>query len=175
MVKFMITRGPWELKVGTCHLCLQGLSDKLLQPLIFNTFWKELGVEIRNEAIVLWKNWQNRPSDNQIFSAKDSGLVCSSRLALTFTRLPANFDKNVCLTAYTALHLNHIYTDLTRYLFEIVSQSYLKCSIPGYSTHLPQIKLKSQLTCCAFILVDKTDMSQEDGDKPLSPECGCSS
>ena len=40
-----------QLKIGTCHLPLQGLNHKLLWLLTFNTSWKEFRVEIRNEAL----------------------------------------------------------------------------------------------------------------------------
>ena len=54
-----------QLKTGTCHLSLQGLSHYPPQPLTFNTPWKEFRMETRNEA-PLWsgENWQNRTSDS---------------------------------------------------------------------------------------------------------------
>ena len=33
------------------------------------------------------------------------------------------------------LHQNRIYMDLPSYLFGAVSQSYLRCCLPGYSPH----------------------------------------
>ena len=49
--------------IGTCHLPLQGLNQVLLYPLTFNTPWKELRVEKRNETLCSGKNWKNRSSD----------------------------------------------------------------------------------------------------------------
>ena len=40
-----------QLKIGTCHLPLQGLHHEQLQLLTFNTRWKEFRVEIRKEAL----------------------------------------------------------------------------------------------------------------------------
>ena len=41
-------------------------------------------------------------------------------------------------------------TDLPPYLFRAVFLSYIKCCLWGYSPHLPQIKLNSQLSHCTF-------------------------
>ena len=37
IVKFITLKGPSQLKVGTCHLPLQGLSQWPQQPLTLNT------------------------------------------------------------------------------------------------------------------------------------------
>ena len=50
MFEFMTLKGHCQLKIGTCHLPLQGLSQWPLWPLTFNTPWKEFRMEIRNEA-----------------------------------------------------------------------------------------------------------------------------
>ena len=42
-----------QLQVGICHLPLQGLNHELLQPLTFNTPWKESRGEVRNEALCI--------------------------------------------------------------------------------------------------------------------------
>ena len=63
------------------------------------------------------------------------GDVCSSWLAITFTRLAANYCKNVCLIAYSSPSpKSHIYWP-SPWLFEVVFQIYLKCCLPSYSAH----------------------------------------
>ena len=100
------------------------------------------------------KNWQNRSSDSHIFSGDHfmspilaspriwkstqflHGDVCSSGLAVTFTRLAETFCKKICAWLHILpLHQNHIYTDLPHYVFGAVSQSYLRCCLPSYSSH----------------------------------------
>ena len=48
------------------------------------------------------------------------------------------------------LHQNHIRTDLPPYFFGEVSQNYLKCCLLAIVLILPQIKLNSHLSWCAF-------------------------
>ena len=65
-----------QLRIGTCHLPLQGLNHTLLSLLIFNALQKEFGVESRNEAlcaqggktgrtglqIVIFRSWFYEPN-----------------------------------------------------------------------------------------------------------------
>ena len=61
-------------------------------------------------------------------------------------------QKNKCSIACTPLSpKSHIYWP-SPYLFGAVSQSYLKCSLPGCSPHFASNKTNSQLSRCAFFL-----------------------
>ena len=150
------------------HLPLQGWSHKPLQSLTLNMPWKEFRVEIRNEALcalgktgttglqivryfqekILWAQFLVS-SHIQKSTKTNNRDICSSWLAATFCQ-------NVCLIARIPLHQNHIYIDLSsstsleqflRTIWEAVSQSIVLI--------LPQIKLNSQFSRCAFFSVDK--------------------
>lgn len=62
-------RRPCQLKIGTCHLPLQGLNHEVLKLLNFNTPQKEFRVELRNKALCLIG--KSCKTDLQIFSGKD--------------------------------------------------------------------------------------------------------
>ena len=120
---------------------------------------------------VLWGNWQESSSESQILSGEDfripilvsppsqkntkifHGEVCSSRLAVTFTRLTETFCKKyMCQIACTPPSpKSHIYGP-SPCLFGAVSQSSLKCCLLGYSPRFAQIKFNLQLSRCAFFL-----------------------
>ena len=106
-----------QLRIGTCHLPLQGLNHKLLRLLTFNTPWKQFRVEIRREALcalgrtcrtglqidryfkkkVLWNQFLHLLTSRKIHSD-----VHSSWLAVTLCR-------NVCLLTWInpPFHQNH--------------------------------------------------------------------
>ena len=86
-----------------------------------------------------------------------NGHICSSWLA-------AIFCKNVCFTAHAHLHDSHIYHDLPSYLSRAFSQRQLQCCLPGCSPCLPQRKLDSQLSHCAFIFPVGTS-AKENGER----------
>ena len=69
--------------------------------------------------------------------------ICFSRLAISFMRLAETCKKKKKKSAWLhvfPLHQNHIYTDLPLCPFGAVSQSYLKCCLPGYSPHFAPSK-----------------------------------
>ena len=142
-------------------------SIKLSHTLLtFSTPWKELRVECRKESLCAWSwwgvEWQDRFSEPILWA--QFLYLPTSRKALKsfrrqlflmtskdFMRLEETFWKNMWLIAHIPLSpkVTHRLT-FPHYLYGAVSQSYPSCGLPGCSSHLPQIKLNSQLSCCAF-------------------------
>ena len=137
------------LAVGTCHLPLQGLNQVVLQLLTFNTLWKELRIESGNEAlsargktvraglqIDMFRNWFYEP--NSYISSyleqhqNPSWWWLFLTTSKSFTRPAENFWKNMCLIFACTLPSpkSHIYYS-PPYLFEAVSQNYLRCYLQG--------------------------------------------
>ena len=152
---------PWTLASSL------STSIKLSHTLLtFNTPWKELRVECRKESLCAWSwwgvEWQDRSSE-PILWAQFLYLPISRKALKSFKRwlflmtskgfmrLEETFWKNMWLIAHIPLSpkVTHRLT-FPHYLFGAVSQSYPRCCLPGWSSHLPQIKLNSQLSCCAF-------------------------
>ena len=160
--------GPCQLQIGTCHLPLHGLSQMALQVLTFNTPWKEFRVEIRNEALGALRKTGGtglqrvRYFQELILWAQFLHLLISRKhytfsswwhlLLVTSSNLHKTFCKNMCLiVCILPSPKSHIYwpsppTSLEQFLRAIrnaVSQAAVLI--------LPQIKLNSQLSHCAFL------------------------
>ena len=125
----------FQLQIGTCHLPLQGLNHMLLQVLIFNNPWKEFKVESRNEAlcalgktgrtslqIVIFRSWFYEPN-SWISPRKGPKILHGSNCSFWLAKLHKT----------------------SRNLLE---KNVLDCMYSPFI--LPQIKLNSQLLCCAF-------------------------
>ena len=147
---------PWrQLQTGTCHGCspciLTRIKSNLLSwLLIFNKPCWEFRVEIRNEALCVPENWQNRSSDNYIFSGDTfiSPVLASLHIKKSTTFLHGCI--NMCLIACTPpLPKSHISwpspTSLEQFLRALrnaVSRAIILI--------LPQINLNSELLHCTF-------------------------
>ena len=152
------------LAVGTCHLPLQGLNQVVLQLLTFNTLWKEFRVESGNEAlsargktvraglqIDMFRNWFYE-SNSYISSYLEQHQNPSCwwlfhTTSKSFTRPAENFWKNMCLIFACTLPSpkSHIYYS-PPYLFEAVSQNYLRCYLQGFPGEGHDNSL--QYSCC---------------------------
>ena len=141
------------LAIGTCHLLLYGLYHVLFQLLTSNILWKAFRVESRNEALcaqgktsrvslqlvryfhelILWAQFLFL-----FISRKHRNPSCWWLFLITsksFTRLAETFGI-ICTWLYAfPLHQNHKYTDFLPCLFGTVSQSDLRCCLPGSSPH----------------------------------------
>ena len=137
------------LTVGTCHLPLRGLNQVLLQLLTFNTLWKEFRMERRNEALCAWGKTIRAGLQIDMFRNwfYESNSCISSYLekhrnpswwwlflmtSKSFTRPAETFRKNMCLIFACTLSSpkSHVYYS-PPYLFEAVSQNYLRCYLQG--------------------------------------------
>ena len=158
------------LKVDICHLPLEAVSHKLLPLLTLNTSWKEFRVEIRSEAFcVLGKTGRTGLQTVRYFQGK---ILWVQFLHLLLSR-KARKSFMWCLLLVTSNNLHEtsnyllkervldcVYSPFTTisylltflpYLFGAVSQSYLKCCLPGYSSHFaPNKTWLTTLTLCIF-------------------------
>ena len=151
------------LIMGTYHLPQQELNHMLLQLLIFNTLWKEFRVESRSRHFVFGTK-TGRTSLQVVGYFLELILWASflylliSRKALTFfTVITVSCDQqklqknsNIYIYIYVCVCvcvcvLEYIYSPFTKiiyiltftpFFFGTVSQSYLRCHLPGCSPHL---------------------------------------
>ena len=158
------------LKVDICHLPLEEVTHKLLPLLAFNTSWKEFRVETRSEAFcVLGKTGRTdlqtvRYFQRKILWVEFLHLLLSRKALKPFTWcLLLMTSSNLHETSSYLLKecvLDCVYSPLTTisyiltfppYIFGAVSQSYLKCCLPGYSSHFAPNKIwLTTLTLCIF-------------------------
>ena len=159
--------------MSTCHWPLQGVNHELLQPLTSNTPWKEFRVESRNEALralgktgrtglqivryfqepILWAQFLYLLISRKALKSFMVTDVCSCWLAVTCTRLAATFCKKCVLgcmyspftkITYILIFLPASLEQFLRAIWDAVSWAAVLI--------LPQIKLNSLLSCCAFFL-----------------------
>ena len=138
-----------QLKVGTCHLHLQGLNHKLLWPLTFNPRCKGFRVEIRNEALCLlaktdrtglqrgtFRRFYKLNSCLSSFLEKHQNLSWWCLLLMTNSKPYHKTSRNCLEKIYARLHIpaltkiTYMYW-LTPNFFGTVPQSYLGGYIPG--------------------------------------------
>ena len=138
------------LAMVTCLPPLQGSNTVLLQLLIFNTPWKVFRVERKNEELCaqgtgrtgfmspvlvsppMWKSTKILHGDD-----------CSSWPA-------ENVGKKYVLDCMYSLFTKITYMLMLPCLFRATSQSCLRCCLLSIAFTLPQIKLNSQLSHCAY-------------------------
>ena len=130
------------------------------------TPWKEFGVDSRNETFCAWgktgrtglqtgifRSWFYEPS-SCISPWKGPKILHGGNCSLWLAKLPQTsrnlLEKNVPDCMYSPFtKITYILT-LPHCLLGAASQSYLRCCLLGCILILPQIKLNSQLLCCAF-------------------------
>jgi len=152
-----------QLQIGTCLLPVQGLNHVLLRLLIFNTPWKEFGVESRKEALCWGRgegDWQDRLSERyfqepilwaqililpHIYKSTKilHGDGCSSWLAETFW-------KNCTGLHVFSLHQNLKYTTFSPASLEQFHRASWAAVSQAAILILPQTKLSLLLSCCTF-------------------------
>lgn len=94
-----------------------------------------------------------------------NGDICSLWLA-------ASFCQKVCLIASTLLHSNHMYTDSpATSLAQFLRAPWNPVSRAIFLI-LPPVKLKSQLSCCAFFSVYRTEEKREGWEEERKREGG---
>ena len=139
-----------QLKVGTCHLHLQGLNHKLLWPLTFNPRCKGFRVEIRNEALCLlaktdrtglqrgtFRRFYKLNSCLSSFLEKHQNLSWWCLLLMTSSKLHktiAETSAKMCFMhrPLPSLWKSHVYwPPPSPCPFGAVSQRYLKCCLSG--------------------------------------------
>ena len=155
---------------GDCHLPLQGLNHMLLQLPIFNTPGKEFRVESRNTLCSrkagrtglqtdIFRSWCYEPNSYiSSYLEKHWNPSWWHLLPVTSKSLMRLVE-----TLWKKCVLDDIYSVFTKityilsfphHLFGAISQKYLRCCLPGCSPHFAPNKTNSQLSCCAFSLVD---------------------
>ena len=145
-----------QLKVGTCHLHLQGLYHKLLWLLTFNPPCKAFRVEIRNEALCLLAKTDRTglqigtfrrlyKPNSCLFSylEKHQNLSWWCLLLMTSSKLHKTIAETYAKMCSMYRPLPSLWKSCVYWLhlspcpFGAVSQRYLKCFLSGQSPHFP--------------------------------------
>lgn len=120
-----------------------------------SSMWRS---EVRHS--MLWENRKNRSSDiyiQEILWAQFLRLLISRKALKCFMVTSAPHDqqqpsaKCILDCMHLPLHQNHIFTDLSPYLFGEVFQSFWNAASWAMVLILSQIKFNSQLSYCAFL------------------------